>query len=1006
MPDLKTIVQRMIDANESEEDIDAVVARFKELNPPKDPGPASSPVSPSEPDTFAGGVLKSLSSGEAFGAGAKGGLGWLKGAVLDLPETVIGAVKDFATSASDIPKMLRDAPGAIRHGIPAMGQQMKETFDQAGSDPDAFGRMMGQLTGQPLVTEGIIRGAPLARKPVGAAIEGTGRVMRRHQPVSGMMPRFGEMRTMRNVERGVGSGIEKLGQMIRPKPEPTPPNFTGSGTPSQFTPGSDYNIDLNQPIPSKMGGQPTGTGSRPRGLSSAFREFPDVNTQNSFDVPVPKSNTTGSGMPSQFTPGVPKTAPPAIPAAPSKMGGPPTGSGMPSKFNQGPARVPEAPLPPSPFGVTTGSGMPSKFTPGRPNTDAIIPPVPETFPGPMTRQQIVPENIDLNTGEIIEPLRAKKTKGNWRSTLSKLAKDDTGSAEMPEWVNSFFDEDLGTIPSERIDLNAEVSKLGRAESITPEEWGNWGDLDATKEALPDLINDASGSTVAAPPTLFHGTRANVDALNPQGGTGFGHYPKSNLFSENPEYTSLYSLGETAGHKRNIPPDATGANTIAANVNPSKSLDLTKPLSPADLELISAKITEKTGKPTTLTNESPDYVAQWVKELHDELPYDAVRFAEHGQSNWAVKPDVPMQTPWGVPLNRPEVPSGQLTNKRMFELSEQRALEGRPSPGRQFADSVSPNEFSEDMMFAPDELINPDIPEMMSPFENQFDPRIAPGGGDILEGARETFGRRQEPDIANDMSQRQGPRQTQMPPSRDVTPEAPVKPAGQPRLIKEDGTKVKPVGAKGEAFKVTDPNGKHLGDIEITEKQIAEIQAHPEYSDVPREEIIKSIYDEQYENIMEQHGVAENARTRVKVEPKDNRLKRTAITPLAGEPTFSTTKPAPKNPLDPDAAFAPDGDIIPIAREKRILDRDQSTDLRYKPLLPAEMRTALGEGETFKKRLENLIEASKPLDDPDLVKRSAERDAFIKAVVGEPELPPLRSKKTQFSGKAGKFANYF
>lgn len=1384
MPDLKTIVQRMIDANESEEDINATIERFKELNPPK---PQAQPIAPHEPDTFASGVLRSLGTGEAFKAGAEGGLGWLKGAITDLPETLWGAAKDLGTSLSDPIQTIKDAPGAFRHGIPAMGKQMWDTTTNAGADPEAFGRMMGQLTGQPLVTEGIIKGVPQLRAPVGKALESTGRLAAEKQPITGMIPSMFGMRTARNAEAAVGRGVQGLGQRMRLKATgvesadklartgPSKANKglrsfdlkAESGTPSRnrslpYEPrqkpvgvGEDYgNIDLEVPV-----NDPRIWVKRPEGVPSRSRSLP-YESSGAIDLEAPV-NSPPIGMGPEPT-GIPSRYR-DVPYEPQPTIEPPSGANLVKdkvptveeqmatileQISDEGTRQPGTELPPPPF--SHGEGPPTtqpvinypssgeikvllrelakkeakeaaeaakkaaakkEAAPESPRPSTVTPEqVQEVFPGLKNERPTgVPEGVDPVTGEIIELLRAKKnkSKGLWKPVMDFL-KGEKGEIDYDKFFRREPD-DIGNMPDEAIDLNQEVGRIEPQKTIRPEDWGDWGGDEA---GLPTLIPDESGSHVAESPVA--------------------------------------------------------ARKQLAGINPL----------------------------------------------------------------------------------RPDVPAGQVTNKRMFELSEQRAAENQVHPGREFADRVLSHEFDEDMLFTPDELESTNVPRMESPVENQFDPRIAPGGENILEGARERFGREiidtaddagrspelqakidadgidnmsmnenqlpnayrywagrgrdpelanhifnerivpfldqieeaqlgqfinyyegtghpeivnylheratrpaaptrdvrwdadseslfdrntrnwddvtdatpeeiararginkgtiedstagkktiypsaldkteagkrgqgqsrlnslfgeenskqlisgessfgpsepvtalresgkkklnksthsrwsdwgeellegipansnktgleiesagwskerpghmrmtyrdskgnavgvletdrsgsgvanfavssklglgrgkiafkmikeamdrgitkpsgetsnmtknifervrriigdaskaddigfqdpdyignqlnkildgdegsslfgpraaneetgffgknDEPNFSNDMSQRQLPpsgkptlndpnaqelltRIEQMDEAQapdtayrdlsstgarnplakgdtwrgralrivdhlerrtladqeiiEATPrgskdlEAVLKDKAHPRLVREDGTRIKPAGPKGEAFKVSDPSGKHLGDIDITEAQISEIQNHPELGDIPREEIIKSIYDAKLEDILEQHGVQENAKSRIKIEPKDNRLKRTEVTELAGEPTFSTTKKAEKIAADPEKAFGPDGDTRPILMEMSILERNQATDLKYKPLLPKEMQYALDieKGETFKGRLVDLLEASKPLDDPDLVSRSATQDEFIKST--KQEHPPLRANKVKFSEKASKFAKGF
>lgn len=213
---LESIVQRMIDAGEPEENIAQVIRSYQ----PPAPQPPS--TFRNDPTSFAGGVMKSLTSGEALGAGLKGGLGWLKGATIDLPSTIGGALSDIGQSISSPIETAKGGWGAITNPsetLSGMWNPIAETTARSGSDPEAFGRMMGVATGQPLTTYGLAKAAPIVGPPtargVGGAMAGAGRIMTKHQPVSGMIPRIAEMRTLRNIEKAAGKGLTNVGERVK-----------------------------------------------------------------------------------------------------------------------------------------------------------------------------------------------------------------------------------------------------------------------------------------------------------------------------------------------------------------------------------------------------------------------------------------------------------------------------------------------------------------------------------------------------------------------------------------------------------------------------------------------------------------------------------------------------------------------------------------------------------------------------------------------------------------------
>ena len=118
-------------------------------------------VSPDEPDTFWSGVLKSITSGDALSAGVQGLLGYTRGALADLPESI---AKGAYGTGKTISGLLQGDPETYKgmyQGTKDLANQVIDTTTHAGGRPHEFGRMMGQMTGQPLVTEGIARGGAI-----------------------------------------------------------------------------------------------------------------------------------------------------------------------------------------------------------------------------------------------------------------------------------------------------------------------------------------------------------------------------------------------------------------------------------------------------------------------------------------------------------------------------------------------------------------------------------------------------------------------------------------------------------------------------------------------------------------------------------------------------------------------------------------------------------------------------------------------------------------------------
>jgi hypothetical protein len=226
---------------------------------------------------------------------------------------------------------------------------------------------------------------------------------------------------------------------------------------------------------------------------------------------------------------------------------------------------------------------------------------------------------------------------------------------------------------------------------------------------------------------------------------------------------------------------------------------------------------------------------------------------------------------------------------------------------------------------------------------------------------------------------------------------------QPRLRKGTGEiitpKSKPIGEKGKAFRVTSPDGKHLGDIDVTPEDVSGIieAAGLTMDDATAKAISKEIYDAKLTEILEEHGYSPDDLPRMAIEEMDNRVKRTATTkPEPKEPTFETTKESIVE-VDPDKAFGPGGNIKPVAEAASKLDRAGATDLKYKPLLPASLRFALGAGESFKSRLSSLLEGARDLTDGDIAamrRQIAEEQEFMSGVekAKTPEAPATPVQK--------------
>lgn len=173
-------------------------------------------VGADEPDTFWSGVLKSITSGDALSAGVQGLLGYTRGALADLPESI---AKGAYGTGKTISGLLQGDPETYKgmyQGTKDLANQVIDTTTHAGGRPQEFGRMMGQMTGQPLVTEGIARGGAINPARFEAPIpESVGALPESTLPVIDVPPSDYSM-----------DGIHSQSQLARiGNPEPIPTQF-------------------------------------------------------------------------------------------------------------------------------------------------------------------------------------------------------------------------------------------------------------------------------------------------------------------------------------------------------------------------------------------------------------------------------------------------------------------------------------------------------------------------------------------------------------------------------------------------------------------------------------------------------------------------------------------------------------------------------------------------------------------------------------------------------------
>lgn len=165
-----------------------------------------------EPSDYTGGFLKSVFSGEAPMAGIKGGMGFLKGAVLDIPESLYNTAKGAYNLVTNPKETISNIPSDIVNALSSAKQSLMES----GAKPFEFGEMMGQLTGQPAVMAELPSITPKVIKASGPAVESTGSFINKYAPVTRSTPflRYG-IPFSKDIEKFAGRSIEKLGSKMR-----------------------------------------------------------------------------------------------------------------------------------------------------------------------------------------------------------------------------------------------------------------------------------------------------------------------------------------------------------------------------------------------------------------------------------------------------------------------------------------------------------------------------------------------------------------------------------------------------------------------------------------------------------------------------------------------------------------------------------------------------------------------------------------------------------------------
>jgi hypothetical protein len=206
----------------------------------------------SQPETFAGGFVQSLLGGEALDVSKRALTKHFSDAVTTLPENVLHGLiglpklagQALALSAGPVGEAITgrstlDRLQGIGGEISDAARSVYDTTMQSGANPEAFGSMTGQMTLQPLLTEGLIKAAPPVIRGAGYPTELLGKGIKNLNPVSNTLPVIGAAgggfpggvagyaarQILKKAESGIGSGIESVGRRMKSvgiKPEVSP----------------------------------------------------------------------------------------------------------------------------------------------------------------------------------------------------------------------------------------------------------------------------------------------------------------------------------------------------------------------------------------------------------------------------------------------------------------------------------------------------------------------------------------------------------------------------------------------------------------------------------------------------------------------------------------------------------------------------------------------------------------------------------------------------------------
>jgi hypothetical protein len=184
-------------------------------------------IDPDEPDTMIGGWLKGLTEGVA--GGAKGYVKGLARSPIDLVQGVAGLVRHPVESIKSLPGALASIPDAMQ---------------RSAVDPEGWGKSVGSLAGQQMLTAGLPKAVPPVGRATGRALQTVGehafpwQLAAAHQMMGGNIPGSIGLAVAPEVFKRTGSALESaFRKRGAPTTPPVPLARTGASPVPQTVPG-------------------------------------------------------------------------------------------------------------------------------------------------------------------------------------------------------------------------------------------------------------------------------------------------------------------------------------------------------------------------------------------------------------------------------------------------------------------------------------------------------------------------------------------------------------------------------------------------------------------------------------------------------------------------------------------------------------------------------------------------------------------------------------------------